>query len=202
MTYSWYSLNITQTQELKRLGGSGLPGWSLLGARSCMKNNLRLEEGLKQAPFLYLVRYSIYTGKLETANKHLKEVKTAPIKKIKIKNVGHLCFYMKTCDFFYDIYFKSCKPFRAALMPTGVLQPKCLVVSVRNKDNIIWMLDATAQAALKADSLCSKWERWLQTGLPEQTEKQTSHLWGNGQYLSFFLSICFSLEKIKQNNKQ
>lgn len=67
---------------------------------------------------------------------YLKKVRSAPVKKKK-KKVGQLCFYTRTYDFFYDIYFKSCKPFRAALMPSGVLQSQCLVVSVRNKDNVI-----------------------------------------------------------------
>lgn len=67
---------------------------------------------------------------------YIKQVKTAPIIII-IKKVGQLYFYTRTCLFFHDIYFRSCKPFRAALMPSGVLQPKCLVVSGGSKDNVI-----------------------------------------------------------------
>lgn len=99
-----------------------------------------------------------------------------------VKKVGQLCFSGRTCCFFDDIYLKSCKPFRAALMPSGVLQPKCLVVSAGNKDNGIWMLDATTGAA----SPCSKWERGLQGASPGQAEEQTPDLGRNAQDLSYF----------------
>lgn len=110
-----------------------------------------------------------------------------------VKKVGQLCFSGRTCCFFDDIYLKSCKPFRAALMPSGVLQPKCLVVSAGNKDNGIWMLDATTGAA----SPCSKWEWGLQGASPGQTPD----LGRNAQDLSYFSPWFVSSWKGKKNPK-